>query len=41
MFDCHGTTEVMQQAESFFNQIAYLPSPGFEDNEAFMMGGHG
>jgi tRNA-dihydrouridine synthase B len=41
MFDCHTASEVMQQAERFFNQIEYLPAPCFEDNEAFMMGGHG
>ena len=41
MFECFTTSEVMQRAEDFFNQIAYLPTPSFEDSEAFMMGGHG
>jgi tRNA-dihydrouridine synthase B len=41
LFDCHTASEVMQQAEIFFTQVAHLPSPCFDDNEAFMMGGHG
>jgi tRNA-dihydrouridine synthase B len=41
MFDCDTASEVMQQAENFFSQVACLPPPGFDDNEAFMMGGHG
>jgi tRNA-dihydrouridine synthase B len=41
MFECNTSSEVMYQAESFFSQIAYLPAPRFEDNEEFMMGGHG
>ena len=41
MFECHTTCEVMQQAESFFIQVAKLPVPAFEDSEEFMMGGHG
>lgn len=41
MFECATTSEVMQQAENFFKQIADLPPPSFDDNEAFMMGGHG
>ena len=41
MFECFTTSEVMQRAEDFFNHIAYLPPPSFEDSEAFMMGGHG
>jgi hypothetical protein len=31
----------MEQAENFFSQVAKLPTPVFEDNEEFMMGGHG
>ncbi len=41
MFECHTTSEVMQQAENFFSQVAELPVPAFEDSEEFMMGGHG
>jgi tRNA-dihydrouridine synthase B len=41
MFECNTTEEVMQQAEIFFSQVAKLPTPAFEDNEEFMMGGHG
>ena len=41
MFDCNTTAEVMKQAENFFSQVAKLPTPAFEDNEEFMMGGHG
>lgn len=41
MFECHNAAEVMQQAEDFFSQVAKLPTPAFEDNEEFMMGGHG
>jgi tRNA-dihydrouridine synthase B len=41
MFECNSASEVMFQAENFFNKIAYLPPPSFEDSEAFMMGGHG
>ena len=41
MFECHTASEVMQQAENFFNQVAHIPPPCFEDSEAFMMGGHG
>lgn len=41
MFECHTASEVMRQAENFFSQVAHLPSPSFEDNEVFMMGGHG
>jgi tRNA-dihydrouridine synthase B len=41
MFECNTADEVMQQAESFFSQVAKLPVPAFEDNEEFMMGGHG
>jgi len=41
MFECYSAAEVMQQAENFFSQVAHLPTPRFEDNEAFMMGGHG
>jgi len=41
IFECNTASEVMQQAENFFNQVAHLPSPVFEDSEAFMMGGHG
>jgi len=41
MFECYSAAEVMQQAENFFNQVARLPTPCFEDSEAFMMGGHG
>jgi len=41
MFECHTASEVMRQAENFFSQVAHLPSPNFEDNEVFMMGGHG
>jgi tRNA-dihydrouridine synthase B len=41
MFECNTSSEVMHQAEIFFSQVANLPSPRFEDNEEFMMGGHG
>jgi len=41
MFECHTASEVMQQAENFFGQVAKLPVPAFEDSEQFMMGGHG
>jgi tRNA-dihydrouridine synthase B len=41
MFGCDTTAEVMQQAEIFFSHTAKLPAPSFEDNEDFMMGGHG
>ncbi len=41
LFDCHTASEVMQQAEIFFSQVSHLPPPRFDDNEAFMMGGHG
>ncbi len=41
MFACHSVAEVMQQAEKFFSQVAHLPPPVMEDDEAFMMGGHG
>lgn len=41
MFECHTASEVMQQAENFFSQVAHLPSPSFDESEAFMMGGHG
>ena len=41
MFECHTSAEVMEQAEKFFSQVAKLPTPVFEDNEEFMMGGHG
>ena len=41
MFECHTTAEVIEQAEKFFSQVAKLPTPVFEDNEEFMMGGHG
>lgn len=41
MFECFTAQEVMQQAEEFFNKVADIPPPCFEDSEAFMMGGHG
>lgn len=41
IFECHTASEVMQQAENFFSQVAELPVPAFEDSEEFMMGGHG
>ena len=41
MFECQTASEVMHQAEEFFSQVQHLPPPRFEDNEPFMMGGHG
>ncbi len=41
MFECNTASEVMQQAENFFNQVSKFPIPAFEDSEEFMMGGHG
>ncbi len=41
MFECQTASEVMLQAENFFSRVQHLPPPRFEDDEAFMMGGHG
>lgn len=41
MFECVTTEQVMEKVEEFFQQAEQLPPPCFDDNEAFMMGGHG
>ena len=38
MFDCLTSAEVMEKVEAFFQNENPLP---FNDNEKFMMGGHG
>jgi hypothetical protein len=38
MFECVTTAEVMEKVEAFFQNETPLP---FDDNEEFMMGGHG
>jgi tRNA-dihydrouridine synthase B len=38
MFECITTAEVMEKVEEFFQNEQLLP---FDDNEEFMMGGHG
>ena len=38
MFECITTAEVMEKVEEFFENEQLLP---FDDNEEFMMGGHG
>ena len=38
MFECITTAEVMEKVEDFFENEQLLP---FDDNEEFMMGGHG
>ena len=38
MFECITTAEVMEKVEEFFKNEQLLP---FDDNEEFMMGGHG
>ena len=38
MFECITTAEVMEKVEEFFENEQRLP---FDDNEEFMMGGHG
>ncbi len=41
MFQLPTVAQVMATAESFFNSVATLPLPRFDEAEAFMMGGHG
>ncbi|QPJ61227.1 MAG: transcriptional regulator [Candidatus Nitronauta litoralis] len=41
VFQLPTADEVIALAEEFFNSVAHLPTPVFEESEAFMMGGHG
>ena len=41
MFQLSSVIEVLDCAEEFFQNAAHLPPPRFDDEEAFMMGGHG
>ena len=41
MFQLPTAPQVMAEAETFFNRVADLPLPRFDEAEAFMMGGHG
>lgn len=41
MFELSSVQEVLDCAEEFFLKAAHLPPPKFEDEEAFLMGGHG
>lgn len=41
VFQLVTAAEVLAHADEFFNSVAHLPPPAFEDSEAFMMGGHG
>ena len=41
VFQLPALGQVLAACEVFFNSVAHLPLPQFEDTEAFMMGGHG
>lgn len=41
MFQLPTVAQVMAESEVFFNRVAELPLPRFDEAEAFMMGGHG
>lgn len=41
MFEVSSVQEVLDCAEEFFLKAAHLPPPKFDEDEAFMMGGHG
>jgi len=41
MFQLPTVREVLGRAEVFFQGVADLPRPRFDESEAFMMGGHG
>jgi tRNA-dihydrouridine synthase B len=41
MFQLTTVKEVLDCSEAFFQNVAHLPPPRFEEAEAFMMGGHG
>ena len=41
MFQLSTVKEVWECAEKFFQNAAHLPPPRFDEEEAFMMGGHG
>jgi tRNA-dihydrouridine synthase len=41
IFKLTTARETLELAEKFFEKLAELPSPKFEDSEAFMMGGDG
>jgi tRNA-dihydrouridine synthase B len=41
MFELSTVQEVLDCAEAFFLKAAHLPPPKFDEEEAFMMGGHG
>ncbi len=40
-FQLPTTSDVLSCSQQFFDSVAHLPSPRFEESEAFMMGGHG
>ncbi len=41
MFALTTVKDVLDCADAFFENVAHLPPPRFEEAEAFMMGGHG
>jgi len=41
MFQLASVNEVLDRAEEFFRNSAHLPPPQFDEEEAFLMGGHG
>ena len=41
MFELITVQDVLACADAFFQNVAHLPPPRFEEAEAFMMGGHG
>lgn len=41
VFQLAAANEVLDCADAFFESVAHIPQPVFDDSEAFMMGGHG
>ena len=41
IFQITSACEALEMAEEFFDIVSGLPTPKFEESEAFMMGGHG
>jgi len=41
LFEITTAREALDLAEEFFEKVASLPTPKFEQSEAFLMGGHG
>ncbi len=41
LFQLHSIAEVMETVDTFFRGVSHLSPPGFDESEAFLMGGHG